>query len=425
MSDKEIKEEQEKVKFREKLKIWKKIDLKNPLHMWKLIFFSIVFLLIAFGSTYGVFKATGTNSSCASCHIHPPEVVTHELTTHTELYCTDCHVEPGFDNYIMSKVNGAYKMFLVTTGQTPDPIYMYKAPIPNETCYQCHSPNRRITASGDIIPNHDGHIEAGVLCVTCHSGVAHGKAVERGLVEHKDFDYWTEENGEELISTKYTRPNMGTCIDCHLKYNKGDEPWEDKYYSLSYPPQYESDSFGILEVFDLIEKQLENPQEGQISMACETCHTEIVVPDSHNNDDFGIAHGEYALNKLDTCVDCHDQAKWQKDIQAVSMTRLLHLQQPNMDHYVPDIYVVQFMAKETLFCFTCHEVRPDSHQTIDIWLTGHAQEVASKQDVNNCLTCHNMDIAEEIDDEILRELKIIPPTDVYCATCHRTGLAVE
>ncbi|MCD8511152.1 MAG: NapC/NirT family cytochrome c [Bacillus sp. (in: Bacteria)] len=104
MSDKEIKEEQEKVKFREKLKIWKKIDLKNPLHMWKLIFFSIVFLLIAFGSTYGVFKATGTNSSCASCHIHPPEVVTHELTTHTELYCTDCHVEPGFDNYIMSKV---------------------------------------------------------------------------------------------------------------------------------------------------------------------------------------------------------------------------------------------------------------------------------------------------------------------------------
>ncbi|MDQ0256665.1 cytochrome c-type protein NapC [Evansella vedderi] len=428
MSENERKET-EKVRLRDKIKnLWRKIDWRNPLHRWQLAFFIIVFLVLAFGGSYGALKATGTNQFCASCHVHPPEAISHELTTHKELYCTDCHVEPGLDNYLMSKVAASPKMYKVTLGEIPDPIFMKKEPIPNVTCQECHSQNRNVTASGDLIVNHNGHIDEGILCVTCHSGVAHGKVVERGLNESKDFDYWTEENGEEIISTEYTRPNMGTCIDCHIRYNEGETPWEDKYYSLSFPPDHEKNqSMAIYEVFERIKEQRENPKENQISMECATCHLEIDIPENHYKKNFVNNHGDDAVNAFDSCMTCHDQGKWQKNINQQSYTILFDSKQPNLEHYTPDVYVVQSLSKENSFCFSCHEERPDSHQTSSYWLTGHAKEVDSRQDVNRCLVCHDFDEAEDIviEETDLVNLNITAPTNVTCGYCHRTGLDVE
>jgi cytochrome c-type protein NapC len=109
--------------------------------------------------------------------------------------------------------------------------------ISNQNCFQCHSKNRLVTASGDLKVNHKGHINEGIPCVTCHSGVVHAKISARDLNLAKDRSDWTDKNAEKLIEEKYLRPNMGTCIDCHDKVNKGEKPWLDPAYSV--PPNPE------------------------------------------------------------------------------------------------------------------------------------------------------------------------------------------
>lgn len=421
------KREKEKIKLRDRMKnAWRNFSWKNPLHRWKFIFFALLFIVVGYFAFDTSLQATSTRAFCAGCHIMEPENVTHDLTVHAEFKCIDCHIEPGKMEYYKAKTIGAApKAWYVTLGDLRNPIYMAKAPVSNAVCEKCHSENRDVTPRGDLIVNHQGHISEDILCVSCHSGVAHGKIVERGLNYHEDLDYWDMENGEHLISDASIRTNMGTCIDCHIRYNDGERPWEDKYFSLSYPPNYESQSFGLYETFEIMRNQEENLQEGQISHACSTCHTEWDIPENHNRKDFVNNHGDDAVEDFASCINCHDQAKWQKDLEQEYMEKILDPSRPNLEHYTPDINVVQSLSKENKFCFSCHEERPENHLTSDIWLTEHAVAVDNQHDVNRCLVCHDFDEAEEISEENLRDLNIQAPTDVTCGYCHRTGLAVE
>ncbi len=336
-------------------RMWEKfrsIDWKDPLNRWKLLAFSVVAFIGIAGFSYGAVAGTSTTSFCSNCHEMSPEYVTHVSTTHSEIKCSYCHIEPGIGGTIKGKLAAMTEVYHHVTRTQPDPIYATK-PIKDIVCLRCHSTNRDITPSGDLIVNHQGHIEEGISCVTCHSGVAHGKIVERGLNTSDTYDYWIEENADKLLSTEYIRTNMGTCIDCHDQVNQGLEPWNEKEFLLSIPPsQLDGETPTSKEILENV--VLKQFSDAQISMECTTCHLEVTIPDSHSEVDWGENHVMDALNEFDQCLTCHQEEKWVKRVQPQSIESLLENESFELDSYVPDFGVVQKEMANTVFCVSCH-----------------------------------------------------------------------
>ncbi|QOY36251.2 cytochrome c3 family protein [Anaerobacillus isosaccharinicus] len=400
-------------------RLWKRFkttDWKDPLNRWKLLFFLVLTFIGLAGGSYGAIAATSTNTFCASCHEMSPEAVTHKVTSHSQVNCVDCHIKPGIDNKIKSKIGAMKELYHHVTRTVPNPIYAHKK-VEDVVCVKCHSFNRMVTATGDLIVNHEGHIEAEIPCLTCHSGVAHAKVVERGLNTHDAYDHWIEENADILVKTAYTSPNMGTCIDCHDKVNQGLKPWEDISYVMSSPPSSIEEGHKVDDksyTSNLILQGL-GKQHGdvELSMDCLTCHLEVATPLNHQKHGWNENHGSYALTDLNNCLTCHEEAKWIKRVAATSIDEILNPgSKPNLEFYVPDIFVVKSESRNSIFCFTCHTERPPGHGDDEEWLTGHADFAETKQQKRECYVCHDYEKNESQ----------TAATDVYCMFCHRTGL---
>ncbi|HAQ06763.1 MAG TPA: cytochrome C [Bacillus bacterium] len=427
-------------------RLWRKfrgIDWKNPLNRWRALFV-VLFLSVAMaGTVYGAIAFTSTPTFCATCHEMAPEFVTFKASAHSEIKCTQCHIEPGVVNTLTHKVHSLKEVYYHVVGP-PDPI-VQTVPVMNVNCVQCHSENRLVTATGDLIVNHEGHIKEDIPCITCHSGVAHAKVVERGLNTQKDLDFWTKENADKLVTNEYMRPNMGTCIDCHDKVNKGERPWTDMQYSLPENTHGKETKEGegtedghaeaaTLEVASLTPEQQKEHEDKisqdiilqaigkqkkdvKISMECFTCHQEVSVPKNHDIKQWNQNHGGYAIDELNKCLDCHNDTKWIKKIPKQDILSLIDAG-ASKPKYIPNITVVKEDSRESNFCSTCHGERPPGHQDSDTWLTAHAPLAKTNEQKAECYVCHDRT-------KPLPEEKIKAPTDVYCEYCHRTGFKDE
>lgn len=420
---KKVKEQEGEKKPRLMRRTWlriKSIDWKNPLNRWRLLFGLLFFVVFMSAFTYGALALTSTPAFCSSCHEMAPEHVTFTASAHSEIKCTQCHIPPGAKNLVIHKVKALKEVYYHFVGP-PDPIVQTDAVL-NISCLQCHSENRLVSATGDLIVNHEGHIEAEIPCITCHSGVVHAKVVERGLNTSDSLDYWTEENADKLIKSEYLRPNMGTCIDCHDKVNNGEEPWRDIAYSLPKVGNGHGDENledeNVPQVKDKAEKTeniilqaIGKQKQGvELSMECQTCHQEVSTPKHHQAIDWDQNHGKMAIKELDKCMDCHQEAKWIKEMPKESIESLIHTKAtPAL--YKEDIKVVKAEVRENPFCSTCHAERPPNHLVSEDWLTSHAVKAETKEEKAECFVCHDRD----------KETESNAPTDVYCQFCHRTG----
>ncbi|MGM0902847.1 MAG: NapC/NirT family cytochrome c [Bacillota bacterium] len=419
--------------FRRMLRKFRGIDWKNPVNRWKLLFASL-FAVVGFsGFLWGAIAFTSNPSFCSWCHEMAPEYVTFEVSAHSEIKCTQCHIEPGAVNMVTHKVHSLKEVYYHIVG-VPDPIVQTIA-VTNESCMTCHSENRLVSATGDLIVNHSEHIQEDIPCVTCHSGVAHAKVVERGINYQKDMDYWTMENADKLVNDTYMRPNMGTCIDCHDKVNKGDKPWEDIQYSLPENPHKDGhgkqdDEDGHAEVAGLTEEEKaanekkkvqgiilqalgKQTEDVKISMDCATCHMEVGIPDNHQQVNWNDNHGTAAIQQLDQCIDCHQDSKWVKHFAKEDIVSLIDAGAKRVE-YNPDPAIAKVESRENNFCSSCHSSRPESHVESNVWLTAHADDAKSKQQKEQCFVCHDQAKPQA-------NTKITAPTDVYCEQCHRTG----
>ena len=126
-----------------------RLDLNEP-HARRafFVFLSITFLFIS-ASAFGSYKAYEYSDSVAfcgkTCH-EPmkPEYVAYLASPHARVRCVDCHVGPGAEWYVRSKLSGAYQLYSVTFNKFPRPI---TTPVHNlrpaqETCEQCHWPEK-------------------------------------------------------------------------------------------------------------------------------------------------------------------------------------------------------------------------------------------------------------------------------------------
>jgi nitrate/TMAO reductase-like tetraheme cytochrome c subunit len=428
-------------------RLWQKvrnIDWKNPVNRWKALFVGLVGSIVVFGGGYGVLSMTNSPTFCASCHEMAPEYTTFTASAHSEISCVQCHIKPGFINMMTHKVISLKEVYHHVMGIPEQIVQTEHEAVSDENCLQCHSKNRLVSASGDLITNHKGHIEEGVPCIACHAGVAHAKIVARGINTEEVRGHWTEEVAQQMMEKKYLTPNMGTCIDCHDKVNNGEKPWEDVAYLVPANPNHldekalENAKKTSTEVKEegsaeeetitahdektqkiILESLGKQQKDVKISMACETCHEQVNIPEDHKVADWNSNHGTNALNKLDQCVDCHQDSKWFRDIpkeDLISLLKMAEVKEEDKDHeYKPNITVVREQSRVNKFCSACHGERPASHGDSDQYLTSHASKASTADQKAECFVCHDRDKPKADSTDVKA------PTDVYCQYCHRTG----
>jgi hypothetical protein len=123
------------------------LDLNNPRHRTLMYAFSIITIVLLLFSAFGSFKAyeyTDSDEFCGTiCHkVMEPEYTAYQFSPHARVGCVQCHIGPGADWFVRSKLSGAYQIYAVLFNKYPTPI---PTPIEDlrpaqETCEQCHWP---------------------------------------------------------------------------------------------------------------------------------------------------------------------------------------------------------------------------------------------------------------------------------------------
>ncbi|HVS01864.1 MAG TPA: NapC/NirT family cytochrome c [Thermoanaerobaculia bacterium] len=128
---------------------WPRLDFNDPRHRNAAIVFvlgTLVFAVIMAVGSYGAYHYSESVTFCGTtCHqVMEPEFVTYQSSPHARVACTECHVGPGADWYVKSKLSGAYQIYAAAAETYPRPI---PTPIESlrpaqETCEQCHWPEK-------------------------------------------------------------------------------------------------------------------------------------------------------------------------------------------------------------------------------------------------------------------------------------------
>ncbi|WP_316570443.1 NapC/NirT family cytochrome c [Neobacillus sp. YIM B06451] len=327
---------------------------------FKIATLTLLFLVLFFTIGFVGLETSSSSEFCSSCHEMKPEYYTWKASSHGEVDCVNCHIEPGVENLAKAKGNGLVELYKKQTQTYTAPIRMPKD-IPDKSCERCHNVYKRdVTPSGDLIIPHDKHKNEGIECIQCHSGVAHAKIADRKITYKTDYLKWNEHQGKSIMSdTKYTKPQMDTCMECH--------------------------------------KARKAPLE------CTACHQSSMVPENHKTSEFKLGgHGKIKPSDLQTCDKCHSYMSSQSyDFfkEELNYKKYLNNEQTGVNIQT----TVSQYAKANTFCKNCHGQQPKSHKQ-SLFHMNHGKLANDKK---NCYTCHDNRI---VGDE--------PVTQVACATCH-------
>ncbi|MHB9094964.1 MAG: cytochrome c3 family protein [Eubacteriales bacterium] len=297
----------------------------------------LVVLLSVIGMTY----ATSYPKFCAVCHIMKPEYATWTASSHSQVGCVECHVDPGLTNALKHKVVATKELYRYLSKTYELPIQMTEQ-IPDSRCLQCHSLKRKVSASyPDLNIPHKLHNSKGIACVKCHQGIAHGQIVSRGMTMGGDFNQWNKAKGIEVTTTEYTVPKMDLCMDCHGRRG--------------------------------------------VTVSCEACHSGSMKPESHLDKSFYTGHGKLAKKDIKNCDTCHSFIKapgvTSQDLPTEEdpVAKYLDSMQTGSDSNYIDY------AKSNEYCAECHKKRPPTHD--DNWPFNHGKE--AEKDQQRCMVCHS------------------------------------
>lgn len=125
------------------------IDLNQETTRKSVIVFMVltmVNIIVLAGATYKGVEVMDSTEFCGmACHaVMQPEHTAHQRSPHSRVGCVDCHIGPGADWFVKSKLDGAWQLVAVALNIYPRPI---KTPLHDlrparETCEQCHWPTK-------------------------------------------------------------------------------------------------------------------------------------------------------------------------------------------------------------------------------------------------------------------------------------------
>lgn len=105
-------------------------------------------IMILSGATYKSIEVMESVEFCgATCHkVMEPEYTAYRRSPHARVKCVECHIGPGADWFVKSKLSGAWQLVSVAFNlyQRPIPVPIHHLRPARETCEQCHWPTKFI-----------------------------------------------------------------------------------------------------------------------------------------------------------------------------------------------------------------------------------------------------------------------------------------
>jgi len=124
-------------------------DRKSALRRlaWFIAITTLANVVIGTQFTYGAIKHMETQQFCGgTCHTMKPELAAYANSPHSRLECVECHVAPGAQGWVKSKVSGIRQLVETTLNSYPRPIpsaLESNNMVPSsETCENCHWPQK-------------------------------------------------------------------------------------------------------------------------------------------------------------------------------------------------------------------------------------------------------------------------------------------
>lgn len=123
------------------------INLNEPVQQRRIAFFSVatfLILLLMAVTTWEAAEFMESNTFCGQvCHeVMEPEATAHADSPHARVACVNCHIGPGAEWFVRSKISGINQVFAVTfnTYERPIPTPLENLRPARGTCEECHWP---------------------------------------------------------------------------------------------------------------------------------------------------------------------------------------------------------------------------------------------------------------------------------------------
>jgi len=124
-----------------------RLDLNDPRHRRRLaavLLLLLVFLGFSAVGGYQAYHFTETVAFCGQvCHeVMKPEFTAYQSSPHARVSCAECHIGPGAEWFVKSKLSGAYQVYSVLFNKysRPIPTPIHDLRPAQETCEHCHWP---------------------------------------------------------------------------------------------------------------------------------------------------------------------------------------------------------------------------------------------------------------------------------------------
>jgi hypothetical protein len=221
-------------------------DLNKPkTRNWLLVLTgaTMVNIVIVAGATYKGVEVMESVEFCGTaCHtVMQPEHTAYQRSSHSRVSCAECHIGPGADWFVKSKLDGAWQLVAVAFDLYPRPIPtpLHDLRPARETCEQCHWPTRFVGDRLKIMTHYEED-EANTELTTALLLRVGGEAgrSSSGIHWHVDrgvsIRYRSDEMRAEVYEVEYTNadgdvklyrdrkaPDEGgswremDCVDCH------------------------------------------------------------------------------------------------------------------------------------------------------------------------------------------------------------------
>ena len=357
-------------------------------------------VVIVAGATYkGVEHMESVEFCGLACHsVMEPEYTAFQHSSHSRLTCADCHIGPGADWFVKSKLDGAWQLVAVAFDLYPRPIPtpLHDLRPARETCEQCHWPTRFV---GDKlkIKKHYEEDEANTEVTTALLLKVGGEAgkTSTGIHWHVDrgvkIRYRSDETREDIYEVEYTAPDGAVkvfadrrapeeggvwremdCVDCHNRPSHNYQAPDDEIdVALRDGLIHRDLPFVRKEALRIIDAEYPSHEEAR-----ETITAELTTYYQDNYPE--VASGR--------AQDIADAAATLSDIYSVNVF-------PNMKVWW-NTYPEHIGHERSEGCYRCHgrRLRTEDRETIS----------------KDCDICHVVLAEREENPEILTQLEILP-----------------
>lgn len=358
---------------------------------------TMINIVILAGATYKGVEIMESVEFCGlACHsVMEPEHTAYQRSSHSRVACAECHIGPGADWFVKSKLDGAWQLVAVAFDLYPRPIPtpLHDLRPARETCEQCHWPNKFVGDKLTVRKRYaedEENTELTTALLLKVGGAEGGQS--HGIHWHVDsgvqIRYRSDASREEIYEVEFTNGDGETrsyvdrrapedggqwremdCVDCHNRPSH-------KYFA----PEFEVDRalrdglidrslpFVRREAVRIIDAKHPSHDEARVAIS-----TELM--------------SYYAENYPDVADDKSElinaTAKTLGDIYSVNVF-------PNMEVWW-NTYPEHIGHQSSEGCFRCHgrRLRTDNRETIS----------------QDCDICHTVLAEKQVAPDLLTLLK--------------------